>query len=309
MNQDDDNKAEFFVSRRGRQVGVHEVDMNGIDIESTVDTSKLQKKEVKPVITTRQKQQPVKPIRAKTSWPKRKKLAVLGTVLVLLITPIILAELVTAQYSTGTSGAKSDMNSLITSTVLPAQKKASITADNIRDVSNRVNVIASQMCRGGLLDNMAKLYPRAQSAYDECKAVQNKYVSLVTSLYTLESQARYLEKVDVIIKPISTPIADEFAVIGAQQDAWKKASEDFKTLPPPSDFKSVHTELSTHLSAVADNWSKLRIPNNNMDPVAFETAEKALNMGFEAVRSTSSQYVTILSGTQGNVLAAYNVTK
>ncbi|MEO5499191.1 MAG: hypothetical protein ABIR46_01690, partial [Candidatus Saccharimonadales bacterium] len=296
-------------SRRGRQVGVHEVDMNGIDIESNVEAPKTTKKETKPAVVPSPKQSVTKPKRDRTPWSKRKRLTVLAVVLAIVITPLIVAELVTAQYSTGTSGAKSDIDKLVSSTVLPAQKKSSVTADDVRNIAGKVNDIASQMCSGGLLDNMAKLYPRAKSAYDNCKETQNKYVTLTNTLYVLEAQARYLEKVDIVIKPVSVPITDEYAVIGSQQTAWLKAAEDFKKLNPPSEFKATHTELATHLNAVADNWSKLSTANNGQDPAAFEEAEKALNVEYEAIRSTSGEFVSILSSTQTNVLNAYNATK
>ncbi len=306
---DENEKPTFFVSRRGRQVGVHEVDMNGIDIDTPLKTTQPLEKEPKPRFTSSTPKLAAKAARDRKPLSKRTKLVMLLVVLAIIIIPISVAELVTAQYSGGTSGAKDDMNKLINSTVLPAQKKSALTADDIRNVSSKVNGIASQMCRGGLLDNIAKLYPRAKSAHDECKQTQNKYVSLTTSLYVLETQARYLERVGTIIKPVATPITDDFAVIGAQQTMWVKAADDFKKLNPPSEFNTVHSELLLHVSAVADNWSKLSTANGSQDKTGFEEAEKALNTEYEAIRSTSSQYISILSSTQTKVLTAYNATK
>lgn len=309
MNEEDNNKASFFVSRRGRQVGMHEVDMNGIDIESTTDTPKPAKKEAKTTFTPDPKQGVTKPKRARTPWSKRKKLIVMSVILAVLLIPLVIAELVTAQYSNATSNAKNDMSKLVSATVLPVQKKSSMTADDIRDISGKVNGIAANMCRGGLIDNIAKLYPRAKSAHDSCKETQNKYVTLTTSLYNLETQARYLDKVGTVIKPVSTPITDEYAVIGAQQAAWATAAEDLSKINPPSEFKSVHSELAAHVSAVADNWSKLNTANNGQDGASFEGAEKALTVEYEAIRSTSGEFVSILSSTQTKVLNAYNATK
>lgn len=308
MNEEDDNKASFFVSRRGRQVGVHEVDMNGIDIESNNDVPKSTEKKAKPSVAPSPK--PVsKPKRTRTPWSKRKKLILLSVILAVVLIPLALAELVTAQYSSGTSSAKEDMVKLVSSTVLPVQKKSSMTADDIRNVSGKVNDIAANMCRGGLIDNIAKLYPRAKSTHDSCKATQNKYVTLTTSLYNLETQARYLDKVGTVIKPVSTPITDEYAVIGAQQAAWTTAMEDLRKINPPSEFKTAHSELLTHVSAVAENWSKLNTANNGQDSTGFEEAEKSLTVEYEAIRSTSGEFVSILSSTQTKVLNAYNATK
>lgn len=302
----DDEKPTFFVSRRGRQVGVHEVDLGGIDIDSEAKQAE-QSKQTKPMKPSK----PVKTIkspRERFSWSK-KKVIILAIVLVVLLLPVALAELVTAEYGKGVANAKKDLSTLVTSTVLPAQKKTTVSADQIRSIANKVNDIVGHMCRGGLIDNAAGLYPRAKSALSDCKDAQSRYSALTSSLYALEGQASYLERTDALIKPVATPITDEYAVIGAQQTAWQTAADGIAKISPPESMKSAHSDLVTHVKAAAEAWSKLNTANNGQNAASFQEAEKALASEYEAIRQTSAQFSAVLADTQAKITASYNALK
>lgn len=298
-----DDKPSFFVSRRGKQIGVHEVDLGGIDIEK--DKEQVGKAETQ--VQTKPVKRPLRP-RQRTGW-NRKKSIITAIVVIILLLPVALAELVTAQYTSGIDGAKGDLASIVNSSVLPAQKKDTVTADQVRTVGDKVNDIVAHMCRGGLLDNAAQLYPRAKSALTQCKSQQSQYAALASGLYALEAQARYLEKVDGLVKPVATPITDEYAVIGAQQTAWQAVVDGMKKLSPPDAMKSAHSELSVHVSAAAGAWSKLNTANNSQDATAFQEAEKTLSTEYEAVRATSAQFTAVLADTQAKITASYNALK
>lgn len=300
----DEDKPAFFVSRRGRQVGVHEVDLGGIDIEK----DKEQTDKVETQVRTKPAKQSPRP-KQHIGWSRKKKTIITAIVIALLLLPVVLAELVAAQYTSGVDGAKRDLASIVNSSVLPAQKKDTISADQIRNVGDKVNDIVAHMCRGGLLDNAAQLYPRAKSAHSQCKAEQSKYAALASSLYALEAQARYLEKVDGLVKPVATPITDEYAVIGAQQTAWQAVADGIKELSPPDAMKSAHSELLAHMTATAGAWSKLNTANNSQDATAFQEAEKTLSSEYEAVRATSAQFTSVLADTQAKITASYNALK
>lgn len=306
-DKETDDKPTFFVSRRGRQVGVHEVDLGGIDI----DNDNKQQDESMPAETTKQTRAPksVKATRERHAWSKRKKITVLAVVAAVVLLPVAFAEFVTAQYDSGVSNAKKDFTKLVSGTVLPAQKKTTVSADQIRSVADKVNDIVGHMCRGGLLDNAAQLYPRSNAALGRCKTEQSKYAELTGNLYALEAQARYLESVDALIKPVATPITDEYAVISAQQTAWQDASDGIGKLSPPEAMKSAHNDLVTHVKAVATAWSKLNTANNSQDAADFQDAEKALSTEYEAVRQTSAQFTSVLTDTQTKVTTSYNELK
>lgn len=315
-NKNTDDKPTFFVSRRGRKVGVHEVDLAGIDIDHDSNSDHAINTPVestKPVKTTKTAA-PVKTSsapntpRAKRTWTKKKSFITV-IVLSLLLLPLVAVELVAAEYSRGSSQAKADLSSLVSTVVLPAQKDTTISADQIRSIANRVNDTVGRMCRGGFLDNVAGLYPRASTELRDCKTTQAHYASLANNLYALESQARYLERVDAFMKPVATPITDEFAVIGAQQKAWQSASDGISKLSPPSAMKTAHAELSSHVSAVVSGWSKLNTANNDQDATAFQDAEKALATEYQAVRETSLLFSAVLSDSQAKINSSYGKLK
>lgn len=294
---------EFFVSRRGRQVGIHEVDLKGIDIDSD--------KKASPIHQDSPKQADKKPDRVKIprKTSRKKKRTILLVLLLLLTLPLVAAELVTAQYRSGVTEAKTSLATVTLRDVLPLQKKTSVTADQLRAVANNVNAIVGKMCRGGMLDNAAQLYPRAKTAFEDCKEAQRSYAGLTSQLYSLENQARYLEKLGTVLKPVTTPITDEYAVIGAQQTAWRAAADDIKTVTPPEPMKSAHSDLVNHIGAIADGWSKLNTANNSQDATAFTDSEKMLSIEYEAVRGSSAQLLSVLSDTQAKLTASYNTVK
>ena len=299
------DSQEFFVSRRGRQVGVHEVDLKGIDIDSDNASGATVERSRRATRPEKSSQQP-KPTR---SISRKKVIVTVVVVAILLALPLIAAELVVAQYRSGVTNAKTDLQEYVSQTVLPLQKKTTASADQLRGVATQVNDIVGRMCRGGMLDNAAGLYPRARSALDDCKEAQRTYAALTAQLYGLEAQARYLEQLGAHLKPVTTPITDEYAVIGAQQTAWLAAAESIKKLSPPDSMKSAHADLATHVSAIADGWSKLNAANDAQDSVAFTDAEKLLSTEYEAVRGSSAQLLGVVSDTQAKLSAAYNALK
>lgn len=304
-NKDVPDAPEFFVSRRGRQVGIHEVDLKDIDIESDESKKPQPRGKGKP-------SQPVKkpePVKTPQQTSRKKPVIVLTVVALLLALPLVGAELVAGQYRSGVTNAKTDVAKLVAADVMPLQKKSSVSANQLRTVAGKVNDVVGRMCRGGMMDNAAQLYPRAKAAFDDCKGAQRNYAALTAQIYAVESQARYLEQLGAHLKPVTTPITDEYAVIGAQQTAWLAAAENIKKLSPPEAMKSAHTEIVAHVSAIADAWSKLNAATNAQDATAFTDAEKTLSAEYEAVRGSSTQLLGVLSDTQTKLTAAYTAIK
>jgi hypothetical protein len=304
----DENKKqtpEFFVSRRGRQVGVHEVDLSGIDVESESPASATPAKKAdapKPP-----KAEKITTSRTSRAPRSRKKLAIVSAlVLAIIALPVIAGEIVAAEYAAGRSAATKDMQQLVAKDVLPLQKKGSLAADELHGIAEHVNAIVGRICRGGLLDNAAQLYPRAKDALAQCKDSQRSYAELASRLYELESQARYLERLDGIIKPVTAPITDEFAVISAQQSAWQDAADATKKLSPPTKLRAAHEEVLNHITAVAKAWSELNQANNAQDGEAFTAAEEQLSAQYQAIRETSGQFGAVINDSQARITAAYN---
>jgi hypothetical protein len=301
-NQPRDDEPTFFVSRRGRQVGLHEVDLKGIDVETDdaapITASKPTRKDAKLPNKTS-----VRPVKQKRS---RRAVMITAVILGLLVlAPLAVAELVAAQYRGAGAAARQSISQVVSSDVLPLQKKASVSADQLRTIAGKVNDIATSMCRGGLLDNAASLYPRAKQAHDQCKASQRSYTAVAAALYELEAQARYLERLGSVIRSVTTPITDEYAVIAAQQTAWQTATDGLKKLAPPAAMSTAHSELQEHVSAIAGAWSSLSTASNDQDADAFTAAEKTLTTEYEAVRGSSEQLLAVLRDTQARLTGAY----
>jgi hypothetical protein len=301
-----DDKKQTFVSRRGKTIGVERVDLTGIDVEhedplmSVGDKEKSSSSE-KPMATKRR--------RTRKKFTKRFLYLLAAACLFILLLPIAVGELLRAQYSNGVSVAKKDFTAFVTNDIQPLQKKASIQSDQIGHVTDKVDTITNRMCRGGLLDNMASLYPRASTALKLCKDQQAKYSMLATDLRSIQKQAHYLEEVENVIKPVSVPPTDEFAVISAQQSTWQTANDSLKKLLPPSSLQVIHAELIQHVTGISDNWSKLNTANNAQDSVGFVAAEKALASEYDAVRAVNAKVSTTIQLAQSSVTSGYNQLK
>lgn len=297
----------FFVSRRGRQIGVHEVDLTGIDIESNNASRTV---ETRPRLVKAAKKTKPQPRRdTHSGWTKQRKIIFIGALCTILVFPVLCGEFVAAQYRAGITNAKKDLVHLVQTTVLPAQKKSTITADTMRSIANDVNEIVGHMCRGGLFDNAAGLYPRATAALDDCKQSQIHYAALASSLYSLEAQTRYLEKVDAIMKPVATLITDAYAVIGSQQADWQTALEAAKKLSPPDSMRAAHSELTSAVEASSTAWSELNSANNSRNATDFQGAEQKLLTSYEAVRAVSEKFSQVVGDTQSDILSKYSELK
>ena len=301
-----EEEKNFFVSRRGHQVGINQVDLGDIDIESEQTSPGTPKSKIdvkdSPKAT-------VKVTRPAPRLGSRMKRVLIVVIILVVALPVVIGEVVAAQYRSGVVNARQDLSQFVTKSVLPLQKKSAVTADQLRSTAIQVNDIATKMCRGGLIDNIATLYPRASTTHGECKAAQTKYAALASGLYELEAQARYLEKVGALMKTVTTPITDEYAVIGAQHTAWLSAAEQLKKLSPPTSMGAAHKELSSRVSAVTEQWSKLNVANNAQNGSAFLEAEKALAVEYEAVRTASVGFADALAITQAKVTDSYNALK
>lgn len=303
MKDNGEEKGEFFVSRRGRHVGMHELDMTDIDIDTDNVGEKKTKKREESVKVSAPKIPKAK--RQRHVMSRRTKIIIVAVVVLIIAIPLAGLEFVAGQYRSGVAKANSDTKSLVNSTVLPAQKKGSVSADQLHQIADKVNDTLSHMCRGGLVDNIASLYPRAKAEYDKCKSTQTKYSSLVSGLYELEGEARYLEKLDACVKPISTPITDAYAVIDAQQETWQQSSDCMKKLSPPTQMAAAHAELAEHTLAAAVAWLKLSTAAGAQDAAGFSAAEKALASEYEAIRGTAGRFNGSLVTTQNNISASY----
>lgn len=286
-----------FVNRHGHRADMNRIDLSDISVENDGE-----------VHTHTAEPQLTKPTRKHRSFKlnlSKRTLLIVGIVIaVLLLLPIVAGEVIAASYRSGASAVTGKLNRLISDKALPGQQKTPIKSSIIGEMAAGVDSVRSSTCAGGLFDNMAKLYPRAKSAYDDCIKKSGQLSSLSANLKKLESEDRYLESVLAATKTVTAPMTEPFAVIDGQQTNWVSARDAVKTLNPPNEWREQHQMLTKWVSAVADGWTALNAAQGAQDRPKFESAEKDLNAGYEGIRNTVDELLAGLHTAQNNVTTA-----
>lgn len=306
MSRKREEEPQFFVSRRGKQVGVHELNLDGIDIEKQQEPAAESVRRAKNDESKPEKKPVKKQFAQEKHWNKKRVVIVATIVIVLVAIPLIVAESVTASYARSGDAARKRLAETAKKYSLMTTKKSTLSSEQISAAATDVNNIAANMCKGGLVDNIAGIYPRAKSALASCQQNKTAYSRLSTDLFTLQKQASYLEKVDVALEPAAAPVTDAYAVIGDQLSRWKTASDTLNALTPPDTLRTAHSELASHVKQLSEGWSRLNTANNEQNASDFTEAEEMLNSRYEALRALSPQFNTVLNDTQSKVTATYN---
>ena len=174
-----------FTSRRGKEFTVD-------DIDAEISDASEKKKDT---LNLRNKAEGKQRGSMKSKLPRNhKKIAIVSVSLVVVISVAVIGSLeaVALQYNGAIPAAKNDLETVTKEASSISQKNRNLSSDEISSVANRVNDIVGGMCRGGLLDNLAELYPRSAASLESCRSEQTKYNRLASSLYILEKQMRYL---------------------------------------------------------------------------------------------------------------------
>lgn len=292
MNED---SKKPFINRHGHRADMNRIDLSGISVENdgTVPAHELT-----------EPQQQSKPVRRRSAGfhlTKQRLLIIAGIVIVLLLLPVIAGEIVAASYRSDASAVTGKLNKLISDKVLPSQQKITIKVGVIGEMAAGVDDIRSSTCGGGLLDNLAMLYPRAKSAHTDCVEKNGQLSDLSSSLKKLEAENRYIDAVLNATKTVTAPLAEPFAVVDAQQTNWVAARDAIKKLSPPTEWQEQHTTLTRWVSTVAEGWTALNAASGAQDKTKFESAEKDLNSAYEGIRSTVDELMTTLHQTQNTV--------
>ena len=316
---DDSKRPLGFVNRRGHSAAeIDAADLDGLSIDSqpeSVSSEQSQKpkktkdksqrmaesKEVVKPKTAGDKPKPDKNkprVRRHAKWTRKKTFILIGIILVLLAVPILIGEVLRAQYLASTSAAESSLKVIVTNDVLPLQKKSDITAKQVSAVTDKLEEVRDGMCPGGLLDNMATIYPRSQQAHSECIAERGHIASLVTQMRDMVSMLAYIESINAALAPVSAQPTDAFAVIATQQSSWQQVSESLQKLSAPTPLKTANDQLVAAVKSITDGWSKLNVANNAQNAADFQAAEKQLSDGYVAVRASKDAFATAISSKQ-----------
>ncbi len=221
-----------------------------------------------------------------------QKLALVGVLIVVVAVPVVVGEYVRGAYAQDVEAAKSSLAKLL------SQQTDSTTGQTLKGVDTELATIRDNLCPGGFLDNLAKLYPRAQQAYDECAAYRSSIAALESLVSSAAEQMIYLEQLQPLLDGVSQPLEDQFAVLSAQQENWQDFVDGLGRLSVPAAFKAAHDGLATQASAVHDQWIALAQASNSEDSIAFREARTKLTEGFAALRAQSAQFSAAVSDTQ-----------
>lgn len=289
----DEEKA--FVNRHGHKVSVGDADFEAPPVSHPAGGEQLTKEQAKP-----------EKVR-KVSNKKLPKQLVLFTVVILiglLLVPVLSGEIVRARYASSQDGARTQLIEFATKTVVPQQKQQMKIAQ-LSETADRVEKIRDDACDGGFTDNLAMIYPRAKTAFDECIGFKLKVAAAASSLRELESQVRYLDALAPVIESVAKETSEGFAIISAQHENWRTLDEALGRLSPAASQRAAHDKLKLQSNAIVDAWSALNTANNNQDSSGFTSAEKKLTEAYEAFRTSSTALSDIMNETQTKLTAAY----
>lgn len=276
--------SEKFTNRRGRTTD--------IEADDTIREVGPAQYEVKvPETKPRQPRNiPWKPI-------------IVGLVIVL-VAVIVIWEVTTAIYRGSIAGAQNQIKSIANTDVAALQQKPDIKAADLDSLVKKYSSVAKGLCPGAMLDNLAKLYPRAAAALEDCATYRSKVEAMSRSLGNLQNQTNYLEKLPSILAPATRPLADQFAVLGSQQENWQSITEGLKGLSPPEQFKSTHDAMVKTANDIMSGWTLAVSATSSRDSADFTKAQDDLGKAYGSFRAQADSLQAVLNATQDQVIKA-----
>lgn len=274
--------SERFVNRRGQAA---DIDFDGVEL---------------PAI-----EQPVagRPARRRRRlrlrWPLL--MAGLGVLIGLLALAVGLGEMVAAQYR-----ADSQRPSEVVRRVGQASLAAEAPLASLDQSIGELQRLRDDMCRGGMLDNAAQLYPRARSGLGDCTAAKQQVSQLVSGLETQRQQAAYLEVLGKALAAVSDQPSDgQFAVLNAQQTSWNRIKQDLGHLTAPGGLADIHQTVKQEADAIQAAWIDLNQAAGRQDGAAFAKSQDELKRAYAAFRDVQSSLRERLLASQAEVTASY----
>lgn len=248
---------------------------------------------------------PEKPAKQLRKSPKKRSWVwlVAGLGLLVLIF-IVLGEVVAGVYRASVDKAKQGVRTVASEQLVPFERQTSVSAAELGDVTTQYRNISSAMCPGGLLDNVASLYPNAASALRECALYRTKVETLAGAVGGMQSVAAYLEKLPAVLGSVTQPSEDQFAVLASQQENWQAVSDGLKGLTPPVELQSVHSALLSTAGDINSGWTKLMAATSSQDGGQFAEVQSQLKKTYDAFRSQADALQAAVWAAQDRLTAA-----
>jgi hypothetical protein len=238
---------------------------------------------------------------------KKQAAAVAFVLVALLLLPLAALELITWHYSSASAGLKKDVERIGSNIALPAQKKSA--DDGIDKTLTALMNSRNNLCGGGILDNVAQLYPRSKDALSDCNAASSNVSVVINHLATLKSINAYSASVDAALKPALAASESPYAVLPDQVATWQSVATKLKAINAPIELKEFHDSLIQLTNDIATQWSALNTANNSADATAFKEAETKLGSFYESMRELSPTLIGIQTDIQNDLSSALGSTR
>lgn len=287
-----------FVNRRGHNADVSDKELDTLSIDEQPGVESQEEKKPIKAIKEPNRQLKKPKVRRHAKWTRKKTFILIGFILLVIAIPVVIGEFLRVQYLASASAAENSLKLIVTNDVLPLQKKTDITSKQVLSVTDKLEEVRDGMCPGGLLDNMASLYPRSHKAHEECIAERGKIASLATQMRDMAGMLAYIESVNAALAPVSSSSTDAFAVIATQQSNWQQVNEKLQKLDAPTALKAANEQLVTAVKSITDGWSRLNVANNAQNAADFQAAEKQLRDGYAAVRTSKDAFQAAIATKQ-----------
>lgn len=276
--------SEKFTNRRGRTTDV-EIDGDVREVAPAQYEVKMPQKVVRP--------------RRQIPW----KWGIVAAVIVL-VAVFVMWEVTTAVYRNSIAGAKNQVAAIAAEDAAALQKKTEIKAVDLENLVKKYDSVGKSLCPGAMLDNLAKLYPRALAALEDCNAYRSKVEAMSKALGELQAEAAYLERLPSILAPATKPLTDQFAVLGSQQENWQNITESLKNLSAPEQFRPAHDAMVKAAGGIMSGWTLAVSATNARNADDFAKAKTDLEEAYGSFRAQADTLQSVLNASQSRVLQA-----
>ena len=288
------DEQEVFVSRHGRRTKLDDADLTGMNIDdqpavkaTTVDEAAA----VKPTKPRREMPKLARPKMPRVSIGKKTWIMSGAVVVALVLLPLAALEAVALQYNASADGLSKEVTRVGKDIALPEQKKSALADDAISKTLDALSSARDKACRGGLLDNLANVYPRSKEALKRCTTANGHVSTLINELSVLKQMHAYGKTTEAAIKPALAASDSPYAVIPDQLATWQSVEGKLKSINPPTQLSNFHASLKQVVSDIAAQWGALNNANNSQDSAAFREAEAKLGSFYESLRELSPTLV------------------
>lgn len=302
------NSDRPYINRRGHTLEVSDDELQSLqlDKDQSPEVASVPAVGPQPSLSDMSRTDP-KPRRRGLKPPRLTKRRALVIVMIVALAAAILlggGELVRARYASAGSAAVDGVGRIAAITI-NQQKQANLTSGDMNAVIDELAKLRDGLCVGGLWDNIATLYPRANQAHKSCNTTKQRVSDLVLVTQRLRGQLDYLEQIDKALKPVVTAENGQFAVISAQLESWRRVEKSLEDIQAPAELTTAHAKLIKRAGDIQAGWLKFSSATNDQDSKAFRSSQDDLNKRYQEFRSSADDIRLMIDDTQSTLTSSY----